>query len=61
MGRVCGTDRLQLVRGVIEFGDIGDRPVPPWCSVSTTVHLIDELSTFVLHQIVQRRGCQGPY
>ena len=47
------TDRLQLVRGVID----SVTSAPPGTTVVLgvdDVHLIDELSTFVLHQIVQR-------
>lgn len=49
----AGTDRLQLVRGVID----SVTSAPPGTTVVLgvdDVHLLDELSTFVLHQIVQR-------
>jgi DNA-binding CsgD family transcriptional regulator len=52
-----GTDRLQLVRGVID----SVTSAPPGTSVVLgvdDVHLIDELSTFVLHQIVQRAAAK---
>jgi DNA-binding CsgD family transcriptional regulator/tetratricopeptide (TPR) repeat protein len=49
----ASTDRLQLVRGVID----SVTSAPPGTTVVLgvdDVHLLDELSTFVLHQIVQR-------
>ena len=52
-----GTDRLQLVRGVID----SVTSAPPGTTVVLgvdDVHLIDELSTFVLHQIVQRAAAK---
>ena len=51
------TDRLQLVRGVIESVTSS----PPGTTVVLgvdDVHLLDELSTFVLHQIVQREAAK---
>jgi hypothetical protein len=51
------TDRLQLVRGVID----SVTSAPPGTTVVLgvdDVHLIDELSTFVLHQIVQREAAK---
>jgi DNA-binding CsgD family transcriptional regulator len=51
------TDRLQLVRGVID----SVTSAPPGATVVLgidDVHLIDELSTFVLHQIVQREAAK---
>ena len=52
-----GGDNLQLVRGVIRSLTM--------CTPGTTVvvgvddvHLLDDLSTFVLHQIVQRRAAK---
>ncbi len=51
------TDRLQLVRGVID----SVTSAPPGTTVVLgvdDVHLIDELSTFVLHQIVQRKAAK---
>ena len=52
-----GSDRLQLVRGVIE----SVTAAPPGTTVVLgvdDVHLLDELSTFVLHQIVQREAAK---
>src|ERR1700742_3673857 len=51
------TDRLQLGRGVFE----SVTAVPPRTKVVLgvdDVHLLDELSTFVLHQIVQRNAAK---
>lgn len=48
-----GGDRLQLVRGVIE-SLTSARPGTQVVLGVDDVHLLDELSTFVLHQIVQR-------
>jgi DNA-binding CsgD family transcriptional regulator len=51
------TDRLQLVRGVID----SMTSAPPGSTVVLgvdDVHLLDELSTFVLHQIVQREAAK---
>jgi DNA-binding CsgD family transcriptional regulator len=51
------TDTLQLVRGVIE----SLTSAPPGTTVVVAVddaHLLDDLSTFVLHQIVQRRAAK---
>ncbi|MDT5015591.1 MAG: hypothetical protein QOD39_1751, partial [Mycobacterium sp.] len=53
----AGTDRLQLVRGVID----SVTSAPPSTTVVLgvdDVHLLDELSTFVLHQIVQREAAK---
>jgi len=53
----AGTDRLQLVRGVID----AMTSAPPGTAVVLgvdDVHLLDELSTFVLHQIVQREAAK---
>ena len=52
-----GTDRLQLVRGVID----SVTSAPPGTTVVLgvdDVHLIDELSTFVLKQFVQREAAK---
>ena len=52
-----GTDRLQLVRGVID----SVTSAPPGTTVVLgvdDVHLLDEMSTFVLHQIVQREAAK---
>jgi DNA-binding CsgD family transcriptional regulator len=51
------TDRLQLVRGVVD----SVTAAPPGTTVVLgvdDVHLLDELSTFVLHQIVQREAAK---
>jgi len=51
------TDRLQLVRSVIDSVTSS----PPGTKVALgvdDVHLLDELSTFVLHQIVQREAAK---
>src|SRR4051812_49596698 len=51
------SDRLQLVRGVID----SVTSAPPGTAVVLgvdDVHLLDELSTFVLHQIVQRQAAK---
>ena len=48
-----GSDRLQLVRGVIESLTSARAGTQVVLGVDD-VHLLDELSTFVLHQIVQR-------
>jgi DNA-binding CsgD family transcriptional regulator len=53
----AATDTLQLVRGVIE----SLTSAPPGTTVIVGVddaHLLDDLSTFVLHQIVQRRAAK---
>jgi DNA-binding CsgD family transcriptional regulator len=53
----AGGDTLQLVRGIIEALTSG----PPGVTVAVgvdDVHLLDDLSTFVLHQIVQRRAAK---
>jgi DNA-binding CsgD family transcriptional regulator len=55
--RSTSTDRLQLVRGVID----SVTSAPPGTKVVLgvdDVHLLDELSTFVLHQIVQREAAK---
>jgi DNA-binding CsgD family transcriptional regulator len=52
-----GTDRLQLVRGVVD----AVTSAPPGTKVVLgvdDVHLLDELSTFVLHQIVLREAAK---
>ena len=54
----AGTDRLQLVRDVID----SVTSAPPGTTVVLgvdDVHLLDELSTFVLHQIVQREAAKA--
>jgi DNA-binding CsgD family transcriptional regulator len=51
------SDRLQLVRSVID----SVTSAPPGTTVALgvdDVHLLDELSTFVLHQIVQREAAK---
>jgi len=53
----AATDRLQLVRGVID----AVTSAPPGTKVVLgvdDVHLLDELSTFVLHQIVLREAAK---
>jgi DNA-binding CsgD family transcriptional regulator len=53
----ASSDRLQLVRGVID----SVTSAPPGRKVVLgvdDVHLLDELSTFVLHQIVQREAAK---
>jgi DNA-binding CsgD family transcriptional regulator len=53
----AGTDRLQLVRSVID----SVTAAPPGMTVVLgvdDVHLLDELSAFVLHQIVQRAAAK---
>src|SRR6185312_16127670 len=47
------TDTVQLLRGVIESLTAGSLGAKVVLSVDD-VHLLDELSTFVVHQIVQR-------
>ncbi|HYR15098.1 MAG TPA: AAA family ATPase, partial [Mycobacterium sp.] len=47
-------DTLQLVRGVIESLTSAPRGTPVVVGVDDA-HLLDDLSTFVLHQIVRRR------
>ncbi|MDT5371602.1 MAG: hypothetical protein QOC62_6033, partial [Mycobacterium sp.] len=49
------TDPLQLVRGVIESLTSAPRGTTVVVGVDDA-HLLDDLSTFVLHQIVQRRA-----
>jgi DNA-binding CsgD family transcriptional regulator len=49
------TDNLQLVRGVIQALTSASPGTPVVVGVDD-VHLLDDLSTFVLHQIVQRRA-----
>src|ERR1700745_3049766 len=52
-----GTDRLQLVRSVID----SVTSAPPGKTVILgvdDVHLLDELSAFVVHQIVQREAAK---
>lgn len=51
------TDSLQLVRGVIESLSLSSAPQGTTIVVGVDdAHLLDDLSTFVLHQIVQRRA-----
>jgi DNA-binding CsgD family transcriptional regulator len=53
----AGPDTLQLVRGVIK----ALTSAPPGCPVAVGVddaQLLDDLSVFVLHQIVQRRAAK---
>jgi len=52
-----GTDRLQLVRGVIDSVTSASAGTTVVLGVDD-VHLLDELSTFVLHQIVQREAAK---
>jgi DNA-binding CsgD family transcriptional regulator/tetratricopeptide (TPR) repeat protein len=52
-----GTDRLQLVRGVIDSVTSASPGTTVVLGVDD-VHLLDELSTFVLHQIVQREAAK---
>jgi DNA-binding CsgD family transcriptional regulator len=51
------TDRLQLVRGVIDSVTSAPSGTTVVLGVDD-VHLLDELSTFVLHQIVQREAAK---
>ena len=51
------TDNLQLVRGVIESLTSASPGTTVVVGVDD-VHLLDDLSTFVLHQIVQRRAAK---
>src|SRR6476660_6258447 len=51
------TDTLQLVRGVIESLTSAPRGTTVVVGVDDA-HLLDDLSTFVLHQIVQRRAAK---
>lgn len=54
---VAGTDNLEIIRAVIESLTAS----PPGTTVVVgvdDVHLLDDLSTFVLHQIVQRRAAK---
>jgi DNA-binding CsgD family transcriptional regulator len=50
-------DTLQLVRGVIKSLTSAPRGTPVVVGVDDA-HLLDDLSTFVLHQIVQRRAAK---
>jgi DNA-binding CsgD family transcriptional regulator/tetratricopeptide (TPR) repeat protein len=52
-----GTDRLQLVRGVIDSVTSASPGTTVVLGIDD-VHLLDELSTFVLHQIVQREAAK---
>jgi DNA-binding CsgD family transcriptional regulator len=52
-----GADTVQLVRGVIESLTATARGTTAVVGVDD-VHLLDDLSTFVLHQIVQRRAAK---
>ena len=57
--RLAGSDSLQLVCGVIESLTAASSGATVVVGVDD-VHLLDDLSTFVLHQIVQRtRGESG--
>jgi DNA-binding CsgD family transcriptional regulator len=51
------TDTLQLIRGVIESLTSAPRGTTVVVGVDDA-HLLDDLSTFVLHQIVQRRAAK---
>jgi hypothetical protein len=51
------TDTLELVRGVIESLTSSPRGATVVVGVDDA-HLLDDLSTFVLHQIVQRRAAK---
>jgi DNA-binding CsgD family transcriptional regulator/tetratricopeptide (TPR) repeat protein len=53
----ASTDRLQLVRGVIDSVTAAPSGTTVVLGVDD-VHLLDELSTFVLHQIVQREAAK---
>jgi predicted ATPase len=53
----AATDTLQLVRSVIEALTSGPEGTPMVVAVDD-VHLLDDLSTFVLQQIVQRRAAK---
>jgi DNA-binding CsgD family transcriptional regulator/tetratricopeptide (TPR) repeat protein len=53
----ASTDRLQLVRGVINSVTAAPSGTTVVLGVDD-VHLLDELSTFVLHQIVQREAAK---
>src|SRR4051812_26569679 len=53
----ASTDRLQLVRGVIDSVTSAPSGTTVVLGVDD-VHLLDELSTFVLHQIVQRQAAK---
>lgn len=50
-------DRLQLVRGVIDAITSTPAGVPALLAVDDA-HLLDDLSAFVLHQVVQRRAAR---
>jgi DNA-binding CsgD family transcriptional regulator len=52
------TDNLQLVRGVIESLTAAASPGAAVVVGVDDVHLLDDLSTFVLHQIVERRAAK---
>jgi DNA-binding CsgD family transcriptional regulator len=52
-----GADTVQLVRGVLESLSVAARGTTVVIGVDD-VHLLDELSTFVVHQIVQRRAAK---
>jgi len=53
----ASSDRLQLVRGVIDSVTAAPAGTTVVLGVDD-VHLLDELSTFVLHQIVQREAAK---
>jgi DNA-binding NarL/FixJ family response regulator len=53
----AGSDTLQLVRGVIESLTAA-RPAATVVLGVDDVHLLDDLSTFVVHQIVQRAAAK---
>jgi hypothetical protein len=54
----AGTDTVQLVRGVIE--SLTAAPAGGAVVVGVDdVHLLDDLSTFVIHQVVQRGRREG--
>jgi DNA-binding CsgD family transcriptional regulator len=55
--RSDGVDTVQLVHGVIESLTAATRGTTAVVGVDD-VHLLDDLSTFVLHQIVQRRAAK---
>ena len=54
---LAGSDSLQLVCGVIESLTAASSAATVVVGVDD-VHLLDDLSTFVLHQIVQRRAAK---
>ncbi len=54
---LAGSDSLQLVRGVIDSLTAASAPGTVVVGVDD-VHLLDDLSTFVVHQIVQRHAAK---